>query len=119
MIVLIILGLSLFWVVVTARVGCASANLVTLGCGASTLGSGASTLGMCVACHAAWFAQTLLCMVLAFASSFFAIAIFVNSLLTFYNSSVVLFPVGMFPWSSIVLVAVPLQPRGIPVRRLG
>jgi hypothetical protein len=95
-IVLVILRLSLFWVAVTARVGCASADLVTLGCGVSTLGIGASTLGMCVACHAAWFARTLLRMVLAFASSFFAITILVNSLLTFCNASAVLFPVGMF-----------------------
>jgi hypothetical protein len=43
------------------------------------------------------FAQTLLRMVLAFASSFFAIAILVNSLLTFCNASAVLFPVVMFP----------------------
>jgi hypothetical protein len=101
-IVLVILRLYLFWVAVIARVGCTSADLVTLGCGVSTLGIGAYTLGMCVACHAAWFAQTLLRMVLAFASSFFAIAILVNSLLTFHNASAVLFPVGMFPWSAIV-----------------
>jgi hypothetical protein len=83
-------------IVLVISVGCTSANLVTLECGVSTLGSGASTLGMCVACHAAWFAQTLLHMVLTFASSFFAIAILVNSLLTFH-ASVVWFPVGMFP----------------------
>ncbi len=41
-------------------------------------------------------------MALAFAALFFAIAILVNSLLTFHNASVVLFPVGMFPWSAIV-----------------
>ncbi len=99
---LVILRLSLCWVAVTARVGCASAILVTLGCGVSTLGIGSSTLGMCVACCAAWFAQTLLHMVLAFASSFFAIAILVNKLITFCNASVVLFPVGVFPWSAIV-----------------
>ena len=101
-IVLIILRLSLFWVAVTVRVGCASADLVTLGCGVSTLGIGASTLGICIACRAAWFARTLLRIVLAFASSFFAIAILVNSLRTFCNASVVSFPVGMFPWSTIV-----------------
>ncbi len=33
---------------------------------------------------------------------FFAIAILKNSLLTFCNASVVLFPVGMFPFSAIV-----------------
>jgi hypothetical protein len=33
---------------------------------------------------------------------FFAIAILVNSLLTFCNASAVSFPVGMFPWSTIV-----------------
>jgi hypothetical protein len=101
-IVLVILSISLFWVAVTARVGCASANLVTLGCGISTPGIGASTLGMCVACYAAWFVQTLLHKVLAFASSFFAIAILVNSLLNFCNASAVSFPVGMFAWSAIV-----------------
>ncbi len=61
------LRFSLFWVAVIARVGCVSADLVTLGCGISTLGIGASTLGMCIACHATWFARTLLRMVLAFA----------------------------------------------------
>ncbi len=101
-IVLVIPCLSLFWMAVTAWVGCTSANLITLGCGVSTLGIGTSTLGMCLACHAAWFAQTLLRMVLAFTSSFFAIAILVNSLLTFRNASAVLFPVGMFSWSVIV-----------------
>jgi hypothetical protein len=101
-IVLVISRLSMFWVAVTTRVGCTFANSVTLGCGISTLGIGASTLGMCVACRAAWFAQTLSRMVLAFASSFFAIAILVNSLLTFCNASGVSFPVGMFPSSVIV-----------------
>jgi hypothetical protein len=101
-IVIVNLYLSLFWVAVTAQVGCTSANSVTLGCGVSTLGIGASTLGMCVACRAFWFARTLLHMVLAFASSFFAIAILVNSSLTFRNASAVSFPVGMFPWSAIV-----------------
>jgi hypothetical protein len=76
--------------------------LVTLGFGISTLGIGAATVGICVACRAAWVAQTLLCMVLAFANSFFAIASLVNSLLTFCNVSAVLFPVGLFPWSAIV-----------------
>jgi hypothetical protein len=106
---LVISHLSLFWVAVTTRVGCASANLVTLECGVSNLGIGASTLGMYVACCATWFVQTLLRMVLAFASSFwpllahfFAIAILVNSLLIFCNASAVLFPVGMFPCSAIV-----------------
>jgi hypothetical protein len=41
-------------------------------------------------------------MVLAFASSFFAIAILVNSLLTFCNASAVSFPVGIYHWSAIV-----------------
>ncbi len=89
-------------IVLVILVGSTSANLVTLTCGVSTHGIGASTLGMCVACCAAWFKQTLLRMVLAFASSFFAIAILVNSLLTFCNASAVLFPVGMFPWSVII-----------------
>jgi hypothetical protein len=63
---------------------------------------GASTLGRCVVCHAAWVAQTLLQLALAFAALFFAIAILVNSLLTFCNTSAVLLPVGMFHWSAIV-----------------
>jgi hypothetical protein len=70
-------------------VGCTSAILVTLGCGVSTLEIGSSSLGMCVPYHAAWFVQTLSHMVLAFASSFFVIAILVNSLLTFHNASAV------------------------------
>ncbi len=99
---LVILRLSLCWVAVTTRVGYASANLVTLGCDVFTLGIGASTLGMWVACRATQFVQTLLCMVLAFASSFFAIAVLVNCLLTFCNASSVLFLVGVFPCSAIV-----------------
>ncbi len=76
---------------------------VNLGIGVSTLEMGASTLGRCVVCHAAWvLAQTLLRLAVAFAASFFAIAILVNSLLTFCNASAVLLPVGMFPWSAIV-----------------
>jgi hypothetical protein len=63
---------------------------------------GAATLGMCIASCAAWVAQTLLRMVLAFASLFFAIVILVNSPLTFCNASVVSFPVGIFPWTAIV-----------------
>jgi hypothetical protein len=42
-----------------------------------------STLGRCIVCCATWVAQTLLQLTLAFAGSFFAIAILVNSLLTF------------------------------------
>jgi hypothetical protein len=75
---------------------------VTLGIGVFTLGIGASTLRSYVACCAAWVTQTLLQLALAFAASFFAIAILVKSLLTFYNASAVLFPVGMFPWSAVV-----------------
>jgi hypothetical protein len=74
-VVLVILCLSLFWVAVTVRVECTSANLVTLGCGVSTLRIGASTLEMCVACHAAWVVLSLMHIVLTFATSFFAIAI--------------------------------------------
>ncbi len=63
--------------------------LVTLGIGVSTLGIGATTPGMCVACHAAWVARTLLQLALAFAASFFAIAILVKSSLTFCYASAV------------------------------
>jgi hypothetical protein len=83
-------------------VRCASRFAITLGIGVFTLGIGASILGRCVACHVAWVAQTLLQLALAFTALFFAIAILVNSLMTFHNSSAVLLPVGMFPWTVIV-----------------
>ncbi len=94
--------LSLCWVAVTVWVRCASVILPTLGIGISTLGIGATTPGMYVACRDAWVEGTLLQLALAFAASFFAIAILGNSLLTFCNASAVIFPVGMFPWSAIV-----------------
>jgi hypothetical protein len=96
------LHLSSCWVAVTAWVQCASVFAVTHGIGVSTLGIIASTLGRYIACRAFWIAQPLLRLVLAFAALFFAIAILLNSLLTFCNASAVLFPVGMFPWSVIV-----------------
>ncbi len=83
-------------------VQCASRFAVTLGIGASTHGMGASALGRCIVCHATWVVWTLLQLALAFAALFLAIAILVNSLLIFCNASVVLLPVGMFPWSAIV-----------------
>ncbi len=96
------LHLSSCWVAVTAWVRCASIILFNLVISISTLRIGAATLGMCIACCGACAAQTLLRMVLAFATSFFAIAILVNSTLTFHNASAVSFPVGKFPWSTIV-----------------
>ncbi len=87
---------------VTVWVWCASVISVTLGTGVSTLGIGVITLGMCAACCAAWVAQTLLQLALAYAALFFAIAILLNSLLTLRNASAVLFPVVMFSWSAIV-----------------
>jgi hypothetical protein len=100
-------------VVVIAMVRCASVFAVTLGIGVSTLGIGATTLGMCIAFCAAWVAQTLLQLALAFAALFFAIAILVNSLLTFCNASAVFFLLICFLGVQL-LVAVPLQPCGIP-----
>ncbi len=71
LVTLVSLHLSLCWVAVTTWVQSVSVILVTLGFGVSLLGIGAATLGMYIACHAAWVAQTLLRMVLAFATSFF------------------------------------------------
>ncbi len=83
-------------------VQCASRFVVNLEIGAFNLGMGASTLGRCIVCRAAWVAQTWMQLALALAASFLAIAILVNSLLTFCNASAVSLPVGMFPWSAIV-----------------
>jgi hypothetical protein len=68
---------------------------------AATLGIIASTLRKCVVFCAAGVALTLLRCSLAFAALFFASAIFVKSLLTFFNASAVLLPAGILPLSAV------------------
>ncbi len=102
LVTIVSLHLSLCWVGVTAWVQCASVISVTLGIGVSTLGIGAATLGMCVACCAAWVAQTLLRIVLAFATPCLPLLFWWIACWLFCNASAVLFPVGMFPWGAIV-----------------
>jgi hypothetical protein len=68
---------------------------------AATLGIDASTLGKCVVFCSAGVALTLLRCSLAFAASFFAAAIHVNSLLTFLNASAILLPAGTLPLSAV------------------
>ncbi len=68
---------------------------------AATLGINASTLGKCVVFCDVGVALTLLHCSLAFAASFFVVAIFVKSLLTFFNASVVSLPAGILPLSAV------------------
>jgi hypothetical protein len=68
---------------------------------AATLGIEAFTLGKCVVFRAAGVALTLLRFSLAFADSFFAAAIFVKSLLTFFNASAISLPAGILPLSAV------------------
>ena len=75
--------------------------VVTLGAGASTLGGSATTLGG-VHFLADWLALNLLRCPFAFAISFFAVAILVNSSLTRVSASAVLLPAGMLPFNALV-----------------
>ncbi len=68
---------------------------------AATLGINASTLGKCVVFRAVGVALTLLRCSLAFAASCFVAAIFVKSLLTFFNASAVSLPAGILPLSAV------------------
>jgi hypothetical protein len=75
--------------------------LVTLETGTSTLGGGTPTLGRYVVIRAKGFAQSLFLCSFALATSFFANAIFVKSLLTSVRASTVSLPAGMLPWSAM------------------
>ena len=68
---------------------------------AATLRINASTLGKYVVFHAVGIALILLRCSLAFAASFFVAAIFVKSLLTFFNASAVSLPAGILPLSAV------------------
>ncbi len=67
----------------------------------ATIGINASTLGKCVVFRAVGVALTLLHCSLAFDASFFVAAIFVKSLLTFFNASAVSLPAGILPLSAV------------------
>ncbi len=71
------------------------------GLGSGTSCGGFSTLGRWVASLVAGVACTLLRCAFAFATSFLAIAILVNRLLTFFSASAVSLPAGKLPWSAV------------------
>jgi hypothetical protein len=75
--------------------------MVTLGTGTSTLEGGSATFGRWIVIHAEGFARSLFLCSFALATSFFANAIFVKSLLTLVRASAVLLPAGMLPWSAM------------------
>ncbi len=75
--------------------------LVTLGTGTSTLIGGTATLGRWVVIHAKGFAWSLFLCSFALATSFFANAFFVKSLLTLVRAYAVSLPAGMLPWSAV------------------